>query len=168
MTDILQRETLAPPPADAPSRPRRRSWTGLVLACLAGALFSSVIGYLVADQVTEHQHFARTRSALGLTRHQTAMVKHNLAVLVHDVSLLTAQVGKDSSTWKQDEAQLQAAATALAVTQGDVSKQSSLIGPLHVCLGGVQQALNALAINDQRDAVSALNSVSTSCASAGG
>lgn len=138
------------------------------MASLAGALFLSVLGYLVDDQVTQHQHFARARSALGLTRRQTAMVKHNLAVLVHDVSLLTAQVGEDSTTWKQDEAQLQAALTALAVTQGDVSKQGSLIGPLHTCLGGVQQALNALAINDRSDAVSALNSVSASCASAGG
>ena len=139
-----------------------------MMAILSGALFASVVGYLLADQIAEHQSFDAARSSLGVTRERTATVKVDLAVLRHDLAVLTSQVNSDSTTWNQDEAQLKAASTALAITQGTVSQQSSLIGPLHTCLGGVQQALNALAIDNQSGAIGALNAVSASCAAAGG
>ena len=90
----------------------------------------------------------------------------DLTQLRHDITLLTAQVAANSATWNQDQGELRAASTALAITQTDVSQQSSRITALHTCLGGVQQALNALAINDQPSAVAALHSVSSSCTAA--
>ena len=43
-----------------------------------------------------------------------------------------------------------------------------MIGVLNVCLGGVEQALTALSVNDQIHAIDAPNSVSSSCAEVGG
>lgn len=135
---------------------------------MAGLLLASILGYLLDDQVVEHEHFDHASVALRSTRHRTAEVSRDLAELRHDITVLTAQVGRDSASWNQDEGQLKAAAAALAVTQADVSQQSSRVGPLHSCLGGVQQALNALAINNQMSAVAELNSVESSCAVASG
>ncbi len=138
------------------------------MAIVAGVLFASILGYLLDDLVVQHEHFDRASVAIRSTRHRTAEVSRDLAELRHDVALLTAQVGSDSASWSQDQAQLKAASTALATTQADVSQQRSRIGALHTCLGGVQQALNALAINNKLSAVAELNSVESSCAAASG
>jgi len=135
---------------------------------VAGALFASVLGYLIDDQVSEHERSDRARTSLVLTRHRTADVVHDLAMLRHDVAVLMAQVGSATTSWGQDAAQLKTAQFALAVVQDDVSQQSSRIGALHTCLGGVQQALNALAVNNQATAISELDSVASSCAAASG
>jgi hypothetical protein len=135
---------------------------------MAGVLLASILGYLIDDQFVEHEHFDRASVALDITRHRTSELSRSLAELRHDVAVLTAQVGSDSASWNQDGAQLKAAAAALAITQADVSQQSSRIGPLHTCLGGVQRSLNALAINNQMSAVAELDSVESSCARAPG
>jgi hypothetical protein len=155
--------------AEAPSVRRRTSWrTRLILVIVAGALFASTLGYLIDDQVSEQEHFDRARTSLVITRHRTANVAHDLAMLRHDVAVLMVQVGSATTTWGQDTTQLKAAQFALAVVQDDVSQQGSRIGALHTCLGGVQQALNALAVSNQATAISALNSVASSCAAASG
>jgi hypothetical protein len=136
------------------------------VALMAAALFASTLGYLIDDQVAEHEHFDQVRAALSLTRHRSAEVTRDLTELRHDITLLTAQVAANSATWNQDEGELKAASTALAITQADVSQQSSRITSLHTCLGGVQQALNALAVNNQPSVIAALHSVSSSCAAA--
>jgi hypothetical protein len=101
-----------------------------------------------------------------ITHHRTATVVRNLAVLRHDVAVLMAQVASGSTTWSLDTAQLKSAQAVLAVVRAEVSQQSTRIWALHTCLGGVQQALNALAINNQATAVSELNSVASNCAAA--
>jgi chromosome segregation ATPase len=161
-------DTERPPPRDGglPPRRRRTRWLRLGLTLMAGALFASTLGYLIDDQVAEHEHLDQVRVALTLTRHRSAEVTRDLTQLRHDITLLTAQVAANSATWNQDQGELKAASTALAITQADVSQQSSRITALHTCLGGVQQALNALAVNDQPSAIAALHSVSSSCAAA--
>ncbi len=131
-------------------------------------LFASTLGYLIDNQVSEQGRFDRAQRSLITTRHRTAQVSGDLAHLRQEVSVLLAQVASGTTTWNQDTAQLKAAQSALAVVREDVSQQSSRIGALHTCLGGVQQALNALAVNNQATAVSALNSVASSCTAASG
>ena len=166
MTSTLDTERPAPRAGGQPPSRRRTRWLRLGLIFMAAALFASTLGYLIDDQVAEHEHFDQVRAALSLTHHRSAEVTRDLTELHHDITLLTAQVAANSSTWNQDEGELKAASTALAITQADVSQQSSRITALHTCLGGVQQALNALAVNNQPSAVVALHSVSSSCAAA--
>jgi hypothetical protein len=155
--------------AEVPPRQRRLTWrTRLILSLVAAALFASTLGYLIDDQISEHERFDRAHASLVITRHRTATLVRNLAVLRHEVSVLMTQIASGTTTWSQDTAQLKSAQSALAVVRADVAQQSTRIGALHTCLGGVQQALNALAINNQATAVSELNSVASSCAAASG
>jgi hypothetical protein len=156
-------ETQGPPRRQRLTRRKR-----LILALVATALFASALGYLIDDQISEHERFDRAHTSLLITRHRTTNVVRNLAVLRHEVAVLMTQVASGTTTWSQDTAQLKSAQSALASIQADVSQQSTRIGALHTCLGGVQQALNALAINHQATAVSELNSVASSCAAASG
>ena len=91
-----------------------------------------------------------------------------LAKLRHDVDVLATQVGSDITAYGQDAAQLKAAQSELAATQADVSQQTSRIAALHTCLGGVEKALNALAVGSQANAITELSSVTTSCSTASG
>ena len=51
-------------------------------------------------------------------------------------------------------------------TRSDVSQQTTVISDLQTCLGGVQEALNALAVADQNLAIDILNSVAPDCSGA--
>ncbi len=135
---------------------------------VAAALFLSALGWLIDDQVQAHGQTDRAQTALAVTRHKTAGVKHQLAKLHHDVEVLATRVGSDTTAYGQEAAQLKAAQSELAETQVDVSQQTSRIAALHTCLGGVEQALNALAVGSQANAITALSSVSTSCTTASG
>jgi hypothetical protein len=145
-------------------RPTRR--VRRVLVVLAGVLLVSVLYYLINDRATEQGRFDRASASLVVTRRQTADVNRDLALLRHDVAVLGSQVRAASASWRQELAQLQAAQSTLAVVQSDVSQQSSHISNLRFCLGGVQRALNALAVNKHTEAISALNSVALNCVAA--
>jgi hypothetical protein len=158
-----------PPPAGRPEPPHRlRSLVRWGVAIAATVLFLSALGWLIHDQVQAHEHTNRAHAALGVTRHETAHVKHQLAKLRHDVEVLATRVGSDTTAYGQDAAQLKAAESELAATQVDVSQQTSRITALHTCLGGVEQALNALAVGSQANAIAELSSVATSCSAASG
>ncbi len=66
----------------------------------------------------------------------------------------------------QDTSQLQGAESALSAAQAHVAQQASLLTALHTCLGGVEQALNALAVGSQGKAAASLYAVSASCSTA--
>jgi hypothetical protein len=151
---------------EAKHRPVR--WMPLIVAVLAVALVASILGFLIHDQIAEHHRYARLHAVLGSTRNRSDREADDLAELRHDVAVLAVNLKTDSATWQQDEAQLKAAAAALAVSRADVSQQGSRITALHACLGGVQRALNALAVNNQSGAFADLNSVGSSCAAASG
>ena len=53
--------------------------------------------------------------------------------------------------------------TALSSAGATVSSQHATVDDLQVCLTGVEQALNALAVGDQTHALSALQVVSGAC-----
>ena len=91
-----------------------------------------------------------------------------LAKLRRELEVLVTQVGSDTTAFDQDAAELKAAQSELAATQVDVTQQTTRITALHACLGGVEQALNALAVGNQASAISELTSVATSCSTASG
>jgi hypothetical protein len=80
-------------------------------------------------------------------------------------------VRTDTSTLQADSTNLKGMQAALLQAQTTVWHQGAAINDLQTCLGGVQQALNALAVGDRDMGLDALGSVSGPCqsvASAGG
>lgn len=173
--DVLEaeRRPLAPaaePEAERPgaARPGRRAkWAA---GTMAAVLFGVTLGYLVNDEVQANDRYDQARASLTLTRQQIGTVSQELAVARRDLQLVLAQVGNDTTALSQDTSQLKAAQAALSAALGHVSRQTTQIGSLNVCLGGVEQALNALAVGSQAKAINALSAVSSSCtqATAGG
>ncbi len=151
-----QRPRRAPPS-------RRGRWT---VGIVVGALFAGALGYLIDDQVRAHDQFEQAQTSLGETRHQTDTVSAQLTELRRNLGLLTTQVGNESTALSQDASQLKAAQAALATDEAHVSQQASQITSLHTCLGGVERALNALSVGKQSRAITALNSVSSTCSAA--
>jgi uncharacterized protein YlxW (UPF0749 family) len=152
------------------SRPRsgQRRWTVWVLAVIGAAILAALFGSLVDDHISEDQQFNRLHTTLETTHNRANDEATELSDLRHAVTALRSEVGTDTATWSQDTAELKSAYAAFVITQSDISQQSSRIDALHTCLGGVQRALNALATSDQASAVSALDSVSSSCSTASG
>jgi hypothetical protein len=136
----------------------------LTFACVA--LVGGALGYLLHDAVQANHRYDRARHSLGITRRNTAFVSLELAKARTDLNLLTRQVGNDTTALSQDTSTLQGARTALSAAQNHVSQQSTLIVSLDTCLGGVEQALNALSVGSQASAIAALHAVSQSCAAA--
>ena len=146
-----------------PRRNRLRTWIAIVATF---AIFSGALGYVTGNEVQANTQFDQTHRTLDATRLRITTVGHDLAVVRHDLDVVNGQVAVDSTTLANDTTKLDGARTALADAQANVSKQSSAIGSLHTCLGGVEQALNALALGDENRAVRALNAVAGSCTSA--
>jgi multidrug efflux pump subunit AcrA (membrane-fusion protein) len=144
-------------------RARHVRWVvGIVLF----ALFAGVLSYLVHDEMRANDQVTQTRSSLAAVQAQLSAASQQLALARRDLSLVSTQVGSDSTALTQDVSQLKAAQSALLTAQSQLSQQTAQIGSLHKCLGGVEQALNALAVKRQGRAIQALRSVSTSCQAA--
>jgi hypothetical protein len=170
MTELLSRESepQAPVPASARPEVRRhpsRPWAWAVtFACVA--VVGSALGYLLHDAVRANHAYDRARASLFTTRHHTTVVSHELARARTDLALLTHQVGSDTTALSQDTSALQGARAALSSAENHVSQQATLLTSLNTCLGGVEQALNALSVGSQSSAVAALHGVSQSCSAA--
>ena len=163
-TEVRAVKVESGPTAVRPSRPiRRRSW---ILGVSAFVLFAGALGYLAGNETQANTQFDQAHHALIVTRHSIAVVSQDLATVRHDLGVVNGQVAVASTTLTNDASKLAGARTALANAQADVSRQSSAITSLQACLGGVEQALNALSLGDQTRALSALQAVSASCNSA--
>jgi chromosome segregation ATPase len=164
VTEVLAVErSPAPPVTSARPPPRRRKW---VIAVAAFAGFAAAMGYVTGNEVQANTQFDQTHHALSVTRHRIDVVLAELATVRHDLSVVNGQVSAYTTALAQDTTQLKGVQAALANAQSDVSHQTSTIADLHTCLGGVEQALNALAVSDQNRAVGALDAVATSCTNA--
>lgn len=166
MTDVLLARPRPPALEPAPPRdgPRRRRRWAAALACTA--LLGAAVGYLLFDATQANHQYDRARLTLGVTRATTGVVSQDLAEARGDLRLVTQQVGDDTTTLAQDTSELEGTRSALSAAQVHVIAQAALLNSLHACLGGVEQALNALAVGSQARAVDALHSVSASCAAA--
>lgn len=148
---------------DPPARGRRRRMRWVV-AALAIAVLAAGFGYLTGNEVQANTQFDQTHRSLDTTRHHIDTVLSDLATVRHELGVVNSQVAVDSKALAQDTTQLQGVEHALTSAQADVTSQTSTIGDLHTCLGGVEQALNALAVADQNHAIDALHAVTASCA----
>ena len=148
---------------DAPEGHRPRRWA---TAALAVAVLAAAFGYLAGNEVQANTQFDQTHRSLTATRDRIETVSSQLTTVRHDLDALNGQVTVDSTALARDRSQLQGVRRALTDAHLDVVHQTSTIGDLHFCLGGVEQALNALAVSDPDQAIDALNAVSTSCAQA--
>jgi hypothetical protein len=144
-----------------PSPGRRRL---VIVACVA--LLGSVIGALLFDATQMNHRYDRSRHVLAVTRGKTDVVSRDLAAARKDLHIVTDQIGSDSTALVQDTSQLQGARSALSAAQAHVIEQAYLLNSLHTCLGGVEQALNALAVGNQAKAADALKWVANPCSAA--
>jgi hypothetical protein len=169
VTDVLLAERRpaerpAVPPWVAPGRPRRRRNRLVLAACLV--LLGAALGTLLFDAAQANDRYDHSRHVLAITRGTTGVVSRDLAAARLDLHLVTEQVGSDTTALAQDTSQLEGARSALSSAQAHIFEQASLLNSLHECLGGVEQALNALAVSNQAKAADALKWVSTPCSAA--
>jgi septal ring factor EnvC (AmiA/AmiB activator) len=162
--DVLLAEE-HPGPPDLPRRrsSRRRGW---IVGAVLFALLAALLGYMTGNERQANTQFDQTHQSLDTTRHQIHAALASLATVRHELTLVNGQVADASTALTQDASELKEAQTALANAQVNVVDQTSMISDLQTCLGGVEQALNALAVADQPRAISALTSVSSSCSGA--
>ncbi len=142
---------------------RRRQWAVLVASI---ALLGLVVGCLLFDAAQANHRYDHARHVLAVTRGTTGVVARDLAVARTDLHLVTQQVGNDTTALAQDTSQLEGARSALSSAQAHVFEQASLLNSLHQCLGGVEQALNALAVGNQSKAADSLKWVTAPCSAA--
>jgi hypothetical protein len=166
VTDLLLARPGPPVVAPAPPQPpaqRRKRWVALVAGI---AVAAACLGYLLTDASQANERYDRALHALGTTRATTGVVALDLAKARFDLRLVTQQAGNDATALNQDTSQLEGAQSALSAAEAHVAQQASLLTALHTCLGGVEQALNALAVGSQGKAAASLSAVSASCSAA--
>jgi chromosome segregation ATPase len=129
-------------------------------------VLAAALGYLVGNEVQANTQFDRAHRSLDITRARIDGVDGQLATVRSQLTDLQGQVTQDSATLAADTTKLNGAKVALANSQANNSRQSTVISNLHTCLGGVEEALNALSVGDQSHAVAALDAVAASCESA--
>ncbi len=147
---------------DGVRRPPRRNLRRSVTAALV-IVIALIVAALVHDQIQADHRYDRSRQSLEVTRHQLALVRADLGRVRRDLAAVDGQIGVDDKTLAQDTAQLQGLETALASAGETVSSQHATVDDLQVCLTGVEQGLNALAVGDQVHALAALRVVSGAC-----
>jgi hypothetical protein len=168
-TELLATELKSREPVRSPGRaePRRRTHPWAWAVTLASvALVAAAAGYLLHDAAQANHRDDRALTSLSTTRRHTADVSQKLAQARADLVLLTRRVGSDTTALSQDTAALQGARAALNAAQAHASQQVTLLSSLHTCLGGVEQALNALAVENQTSAIAALHTVAQTCTAA--
>ena len=161
---------LGPEPEGARAEPlrrrRRRRRTRWLIAGLALVVLAVTFGYLAGNEIQANTEFDQAHRSLDVTQGHIDAVQSQLTTVRRELAVVNNQVRASSTQLAQDTSQLQGVKKALVNAETNVTHQSSTIGDLHLCLGGVEQALNALAVGDQGPAIAALNAVSASCAKA--
>ena len=125
--------------------------------------FGGLLACVIGNEVQATNRFDTAHESLLANRYGIDLVVADLTGAQRQLTAVDGQVSGASTTLTQDTAELKAAQTALSGAQSHVSQQSTMIGALHVCLGGIEQALTALSVNDQAHAIAALKSVLPSC-----
>jgi chromosome segregation ATPase len=178
-TDLLdiEREHALPEVRETRPATRRSPW---VIGAFVGIMSAATLGSVIVNEVQTSTRFDQARSSLEVTRQHIAHVSADLIAVRHRLGVANGQLRTNSASLADDISQLQTARKAmaedasqlhaarklLASAQTHVSDQTSTIGDVQACLGGVEQALNASAVDDQRSTINALQAVSASCAKA--
>jgi hypothetical protein len=153
-------QSLAAAESGRGSATRHRGW---IIGVLALALFGAAMGYVASGERATNTQFDLAHQSLTATQRSIDGVVTRLDATRHQLTVVDGQVVDDTATLSRDSAQLREAKTALANAQAHETNQTSVFADLEKCLGGVEQAENALAVGAQAVAIGALNAVSTSC-----
>jgi septal ring factor EnvC (AmiA/AmiB activator) len=151
-------------PEALPRAVRRRSPRIALVVVLLVAVAALV--FLLGNERQATTQFEQAHDALVQTKSRIAATEVQLTAVREDLQFLKVQINTSETALSSDSALLQSVRTALVQAQKDAADKSSYIANLKTCQGGVQQALNALSVGDEKHAVSALNGVSTACQSA--
>jgi hypothetical protein len=146
-----------------PGPERRRHHRRVALLAVLGVLLASALGYLVGNEIQANTQFDQAHHGLDVTRGRIHRIDADLTAVQHQLAGLRGQVTQDSATLAADTAKLNGVKAALANSQATVSRQNAAIGSLHTCLGGVEEAVNALSLGDQSHGLAALDAVAPSC-----
>ncbi len=154
---------------DAPGgRSDRAGWSPTVRAAYR-AVVALVMAALVAAMVVafvSHGQLRKADSTLATTRSE---LRHTLAaVAVSRTELLnvTGQAEVAGQTLTAAAAQLATDQTRLAQAQADEFYQGVSINQLDLCLAGVEQSLNQIALGNTAGAAATLEGVAANCRSA--
>ena len=140
---------------------RRRVRVSAATAVLALVAFLAVSGFEAHAQLgRSSQVFTATRAQERATLARLAWTEAHLASLLEHSASTHRTLGTVSG-------QLTAERDQLAQQQKDLFVQGVSISALDQCLGGVEAALNQVAVNDQSGAASTLQGVASSCQTAG-
>lgn len=145
---------------------RRRRWVRVAALCAGVVACAVTLGLVTNNEITANTRFDQAHRALDVTRGQLGLVHSDLGTVSADLRAVDRQVGMDTTTLSQDVSQLQGVEAALAAARASVSNQTKAMNDLRICLGGVEQGLNALAVGDRVHAADALTAVSASCTAA--
>jgi hypothetical protein len=152
-------------PVKVVQRPPRR-WRALVWRLLPLVVAGGLLTYVAGNELQANTQFQLSSQSLNQTDgHIDAAVAHLKAVR-QDLVFLETQIDVSQQALSSDTTLLQGIRSALAAAQQDVSEKSSYITNLKTCQTGVEQALNALSVGDELNAVAALGNVSAPCQNA--
>jgi Tfp pilus assembly protein PilX len=161
---------LAPPlpPSSGALAPERRGLTRRVrmVALIALALVAVVLALLgasIAQARTEERQVTRQldQSQMVLGSANAALATTGAHLRASAASNVHQQAALATAT-----AQLASVRDQLSSAQKNLFVQGVSIAAVDTCLGGVEAALNQIAVNDPSGAAASLNQVSTSCKSA--
>ncbi len=121
------------------------------------------LGFLVANERQANTQTDQAHATWHMTRRQ-------IASALADLTNVRGQLRADGRTTTvvvsglaQDTTQLTGVRAELQQAQSSMVAQGSTILDLQDCLGGVEQALNALSVGDLTQALSHLSAVATPC-----
>jgi hypothetical protein len=149
---------------DMPPKPTPRyRW---VLAALAVTVFVAGMATLADNEVGTNTRFDSVHRSLTLSRHQRAYVLAVLQATREQLDTDVTETTQSSAALTDDTEQLHSVQSTLQNDRAGVTRQGSSIVALQSCLGGVQEALNALSVGDPKSAVDSLVAVSAACQNA--
>jgi type II secretory pathway component PulM len=156
--DRLSSDEAEPTPA-LPAALRRRRRRRL----LAYVVVSILLVTAVVVGVQANRQLTRTDASLASIRGQLRQTTAQVATARSQLATAVAHSEADEGTLRTETAQLAADQGQLAKVQDDVQAKGVSIGQLDLCLSGVEQALNQIAVGDQPGAAATLNGVSANC-----
>jgi hypothetical protein len=147
--------------SDTPPKPTRRyRW---VFVALAAAVLVAALAMLADNEVRSNTRFDSVHRSLTLARHQREFVLAVLQFTRHELQTDLTLTTQSNASLADDAEQLRSVQATLQNDQAGVTRQGSSITALQSCLGGVQEALNALSVGDPKSALVAVTAVSAPC-----
>ena len=162
----LREPSDAPVAADEPREPPaglRRSMGARLAGGMAVGLVLVAVPVLTLLGFQSHSRFERAQRSIGVIRAELHRATADLAQLRSERASVTTQADATGASLTEVSDQLSTVQSELTKDESSLFVQGVSIAALNNCLGGVQDALNLIALGNSNGAVTALNEVSSSC-----